>query len=154
HPDAKRSFATCVPKPSLGTRGTGGRRAPLSNIGRKASRLHPSVSKLRQRSEIKPVVRSPMDVLICGAGIAGLTLAFWLVRGEHRVTLVEKAPARRDEGYMIDFFGSGYDVAEKMGLLPELECVHYPISRFVFVNADGRERLSASYADFRRLFNG
>lgn len=58
-----------------------------------------------------------MNVLISGAGIAGLTLAFWLQRSAHELTVVEKSPSLRDEGYMIDFFGLGYDVSERMGLL-------------------------------------
>ncbi len=55
---------------------------------------------------------------------------------------------------MIDFFGSGYDVSEKMGLLPDLEKIHYPISRLGFVDETGRERFSIAYASFRRLFDG
>jgi 2-polyprenyl-6-methoxyphenol hydroxylase-like FAD-dependent oxidoreductase len=70
-----------------------------------------------------------MNVVISGGGIAGLTLAFWHLNGGHRVTVVEKSQALRNEGYMIDFFGSGYDVAGMMGLLPALEQIHYPIPR-------------------------
>jgi hypothetical protein len=33
---------------------------------------------------------------------------------------------------MIDFFGPGYAVAERMGLLSELESIHYRIERLVF----------------------
>jgi len=95
-----------------------------------------------------------MNVLVSGAGIAGLTVAFALVRDGHSVTLVEKSPRLRGEGYMIDFFGSGYDAAEQMGLLPELEAIHYPIPRFAFVDEQGREKFSVSYAHFRRLFGG
>jgi 2-polyprenyl-6-methoxyphenol hydroxylase-like FAD-dependent oxidoreductase len=32
-----------------------------------------------------------MDVLISGAGIAGPTLAWWLLQDGHKVTIVEKA---------------------------------------------------------------
>jgi 2-polyprenyl-6-methoxyphenol hydroxylase-like FAD-dependent oxidoreductase len=95
-----------------------------------------------------------MKVLISGAGIAGLTLAHWLRRSGHDVVLVEKSPSLRGEGYMIDFFGSGYDVAEKMGLLPDLETIHYPIPRMAFVDAKGREKFCVSYAAIRRLFDG
>lgn len=48
-----------------------------------------------------------------------MTLA--LCRGGHEVTVVEQSSSLRDEGCIIDFFGSGYDVAEQLGLLPELE---------------------------------
>ncbi len=46
-----------------------------------------------------------MNVLISGAGIAGLTLAFWLHRHGHEPFIVERSPRLREEGYMIDFFG-------------------------------------------------
>lgn len=95
-----------------------------------------------------------MKVLISGAGIAGLTLAFWLQRDGNAVTIVEKSPSLRDEGYMMDFFGSGYDVAAKMDVLHELANIHYPISRLTFLDVNGREKFSVAYTDFRRLFGG
>jgi 2-polyprenyl-6-methoxyphenol hydroxylase-like FAD-dependent oxidoreductase len=61
-----------------------------------------------------------VKVLIVGAGIAGPTLAFWLLRAGHQPTLVERAPELRRGGYLIDFWGAGFDVAERMGILPEL----------------------------------
>jgi 2-polyprenyl-6-methoxyphenol hydroxylase-like FAD-dependent oxidoreductase len=61
-----------------------------------------------------------MKVLIVGAGIAGPTLAYWLLRGGHDVTLVERTSELRRGGYLVDFWGAGFDVAERMGLVPEL----------------------------------
>ena len=61
-----------------------------------------------------------MHVLIVGAGIAGPTLAYWLKRAGHEVTLVERAPELRSGGYIVDFWGAGFDVAERMGIVPEL----------------------------------
>ena len=58
-----------------------------------------------------------MRILINGAGIAGLTLAYCLLRDNHDVIVAEKSPRLRDEGYMIDFFGAGYDAAESLGIL-------------------------------------
>ena len=55
-----------------------------------------------------------------------------------------KSPALRDEGYMIDFFGSGYDVSERMGILANLERIHYQIPRLTFVDASGSPRNSPS----------
>ena len=34
-------------------------------------------------------------------------------------TIVEKAPRLRTGGYIIDFWGAGFDIADRMGLLPE-----------------------------------
>jgi 2-polyprenyl-6-methoxyphenol hydroxylase-like FAD-dependent oxidoreductase len=59
-------------------------------------------------------------VLIVGAGIAGPTLAYWLLRAGHQPTLVERAPELRRGGYVIDFWGAGFDVAERMGIADEL----------------------------------
>lgn len=96
-----------------------------------------------------------MRVLICGAGIAGLTLAGLLQRQRHEVLVVERAPHLRDEGYMIDFSGSGYDASERLGLLPELERIHQPVARLTFVDARGRERASLPYPVLReRLLEG
>ena len=95
-----------------------------------------------------------MKILISGAGIAGLTLSFWLKLSGHDVTIIEKSPSLRDEGYMIDFFGSGYDVSEKMQLLKDLEKIHYPIARLAFLDANGREKFSIAYQSFRKLFKG
>ncbi len=38
---------------------------------------------------------------------------------------------------MIDFLGSGYDVAKRMGILPRLEEVQYPISKITDVDTNG-----------------
>ena len=94
-----------------------------------------------------------MHVLISGAGIAGLTMAFWLHRHGHEITIVEKSPSLCDAGYMIDFYGSGYDVAEKMNLLPDLEAIHYPIPHLAFIDEQGRERYSIRYTSFRSLLD-
>lgn len=91
-----------------------------------------------------------MRILVVGAGIAGLTLAGALRRRWNDVTLIERAPRLRDQGYMIDFFGSGFDVAERLGLLTELNTINYPIERLVFVDSDGRERFALPYPKLRK----
>ncbi|HEU4628951.1 MAG TPA: FAD-binding domain [Gemmatimonadaceae bacterium] len=77
-------------------------------------------------------------VLISGAGIAGPTLAYWLLQHGFTPTLVERAPALRTGGYMIDFWGVGYDVAERMGLLPTLRRDGYRLGEVRLVDAAGR----------------
>jgi 2-polyprenyl-6-methoxyphenol hydroxylase-like FAD-dependent oxidoreductase len=44
-------------------------------------------------------------VLSVGAGIAGPTLAYWLLRAGHQPTLVERAAELRPGGYLVDFWG-------------------------------------------------
>lgn len=77
-------------------------------------------------------------VLIVGAGIAGPTLAYWLLRRGFIPTLVERAPAPRTGGYMIDFWGVGYDVADRMALVPTLHDIGYHVHELRVVNAHGR----------------
>ena len=94
-----------------------------------------------------------MRAIICGAGIAGLTLAWWLRRDGWDVTLVEKAAGPREEGYMMDFFGSGYDVAERMGLLPELARVHTPIAELSYLDTTGRRTAGVRYTALARMLD-
>src|SRR5579871_1917392 len=61
-----------------------------------------------------------MRILISGAGIAGPTLAYWLAHFGFQPTIIEKSPKLRTGGYVIDFWGAGYDIAERMGIIPEL----------------------------------
>lgn len=80
---------------------------------------------------------SKCGVLISGAGIAGLTLAYWLHRYGFAVTVVEKAGAPRTGGYPIDVRGTAVEVVRRMGLLPSLRHAHIDSRRFTFLNADG-----------------
>lgn len=79
-----------------------------------------------------------MRVLIVGAGIAGPTLAYWLLRAGYQPTLVERAPKLRRGGYLIDFWGAGFDVAERMAIVPELRRRGYRLSEARAVASDGR----------------
>ncbi|NUW31802.1 FAD-dependent monooxygenase [Nonomuraea sp. SMC257] len=79
-----------------------------------------------------------MRALICGAGIAGLTLAWHLERAGWRVEVVERAPAFRDGGYMIDFYGPGQEVAARMGLAGRLEEARHPIDELSYLDRHGR----------------
>lgn len=79
-----------------------------------------------------------MRVLICGAGIAGPTLAFWLERFGHEPVLVERAPVPRQGGYVIDFWGTGFEVAWRMGLVPGLLQRGYRVQELREVDAKGR----------------
>ncbi|GAB7036560.1 MULTISPECIES: FAD-dependent oxidoreductase [Catenuloplanes] len=91
---------------------------------------------------------------ICGAGIAGLTLAWWLTRDGWTVTLVERAPGPRGEGYLMDFFGSGYDVAERMGLLPTLTDRASPVDELVHLSPSGRRTGGLRYAAMTGVLGG
>src|ERR1051325_8556030 len=79
-----------------------------------------------------------MRIIINGAGIAGPTLAYWLRKAGHEVLLVEAAPRLRTGGYVIDFGLVGYDIAEKMGLIPRLRELGHQVREARFVDRRGR----------------
>src|SRR6516165_4007778 len=95
-----------------------------------------------------------MNVLISGAGIAGPTLAFWFEKYGFAPTLVETAPALRASGYVIDFWGLGYDIAEKMGLLPDIARIGYHMQELRIVDDCGQRLSGFGIQVFRELTGG
>ena len=95
-----------------------------------------------------------MRVIINGAGIAGPTLAYWLRKAGHEVVLVEAAPQLRTGGYVIDFGLVGYDIAEKMGLIPRLRELSYQVRELRFVDREGRTSASMSLDALVHLTHG
>jgi 2-polyprenyl-6-methoxyphenol hydroxylase-like FAD-dependent oxidoreductase len=93
-------------------------------------------------------------VLICGAGISGPTLAFWLQAAGFRTTLVENAPALRTGGYVIDFWGLGYDIADRLGLASDIERVGYHMRELQIVNDRGKRVAGFGTSVFRELTGG
>lgn len=79
-----------------------------------------------------------MNILISGAGIAGLTLAYWLKKYGYNPTVIEKHPSLRNEGYMMDFFSSGFDVAEAMDIIGDIEAKDHNIKELIFLNAKSK----------------
>ncbi len=59
----------------------------------------------------------PLKILVCGGGIAGPALAYWLARSGHRVIVVERFPALRATGAQVDLRGQGIEAAKRMGLI-------------------------------------
>lgn len=55
-------------------------------------------------------------ILITGASVAGNTVAWWLARAGHEVTVAEHASGFRDGGQNIDVRGVGREVLRRMGL--------------------------------------
>ncbi len=94
------------------------------------------------------------SVLISGAGIAGPTLAFWLNAAGFKTTIVEQSPGLRDGGYVIDFWGLGYDIAERMGLASDLDRVGYRMREMRIVDARGERITGFGTRVFRELTGG
>jgi len=94
-----------------------------------------------------------VNILISGAGIAGVSLAFWLKKFGFNPTIIEISGKLREGGYAIDFMGAGYDVAEKMGILPALETVDMDISKLIFVDKNNKEKGSMNYRKIKKIMN-
>lgn len=79
-----------------------------------------------------------MRILISGAGVAGPTLAYWLAQFGFTLTIVEVAPCLLSGGYLLDFWGAGFDIAERMGILPEIRRKVYRLKRVKVVDENGK----------------
>jgi 2-polyprenyl-6-methoxyphenol hydroxylase-like FAD-dependent oxidoreductase len=93
-------------------------------------------------------------VLISGAGIAGPTLAYWLTAAGLKPTLIEHAPGLRTGGYVIDFWGLGFDIAERMGLVPDIDRIGYHMREMRIVDGDGERIASFGTSVLRDLAGG
>ncbi len=60
--------------------------------------------------------------------------------------MVERAPARRSSGYLVNLIGPGYDAAERLGLLPALSVHDLGLFTTVLVRADGRPKFTVPAA--------
>lgn len=92
-----------------------------------------------------------MKIAISGAGIAGPTLAHFLRRGGHTPTLIERAPALRTGGYIVDFWGVGYEVAERMGIIETVRTRGYQVDEVRLVADDGHTAGRLSTDVFHRM---
>ncbi len=95
-----------------------------------------------------------MRVLISGAGIAGPTLAYWLAHYGLEPTIVEKAPRLRTGGYIIDFWGLGFDIADRMNLLEEIQRNGYMVREVRIVDRTGRRIAGFPAEAFARVAQG
>lgn len=93
-------------------------------------------------------------VAICGAGIAGSTLAYWLSEYGYEPTLIEKAPSPRTGGYLIDFWGGGYQIAQRMGLGGELRSAGYYVEQLRLTDRRNRTVGGFSLDPLRRALGG
>ena len=94
------------------------------------------------------------SVLISGIGVAGPTLAYWLGKSGFRPTLIEHAPQLRTGGYVIDFWGLGYDIAERMELIEDINRIGYHASEMRIVDDRGKRVTGFGTKVFRELTNG
>jgi 2-polyprenyl-6-methoxyphenol hydroxylase-like FAD-dependent oxidoreductase len=93
-------------------------------------------------------------VLISGAGIGGPTLAYWLHAAGFEPTLVERAPRLRTGGYVIDFWGLGYEIAQRMGLTEAVHDVGYRMRELRIVDGHGKRSAGFGIDVFNELTGG
>jgi 2-polyprenyl-6-methoxyphenol hydroxylase-like FAD-dependent oxidoreductase len=75
-------------------------------------------------------------------------------RAGHDVTLIECAPAFRTGGYVIDFWGLGYRIAEKMGVEAPIRAAGYQVQSLRAVGANGRTQARLRVDAIRRATEG
>jgi len=100
------------------------------------------------------MIRTSLRVAISGAGVAGPALAYWLLRCGHQPTLIEQAPAFRTGGYMVNFWGPGYQVAQRMGIEGALREAGYRVQRLDAVDSQGQVGASIQIDTFESLASG
>jgi 2-polyprenyl-6-methoxyphenol hydroxylase-like FAD-dependent oxidoreductase len=95
-----------------------------------------------------------MKIGINGVGIAGPTLAYWLRHYGHEAVLFEKAERLRTEGFVVDFWGLGYNVAERVGIIEQLRAKATEMERLSFVDDSGTEVAHLDTTKVRDQWNG
>ena len=77
-------------------------------------------------------------ILISGGSIAGLTTAHWLARHGFHPTIVERAPGLRPGGNGVDLRDQAVDIAEHMGIMPQVRAAATDVQGTKFVDANDR----------------
>jgi 2-polyprenyl-6-methoxyphenol hydroxylase-like FAD-dependent oxidoreductase len=87
--------------------------------------------------------------LISGAGVAGLTAAYWLRRHGFTPTVVERAPSLLTGGYKIDVRGAAPQVLRRMGIHDAVVAAGTDMQGAVLVDASGNvvNRMSGDALD-------
>ncbi len=85
-------------------------------------------------------------MLISGAGVAGLTLAYWLGRYGFRPVVVERAAAPRDGGQAVDLRGAAIEVVNRMGILDVVRAARTGTRGMSYVDSTGKRLASLNAA--------
>ncbi|MYU14546.1 oxidoreductase [Streptomyces sp. SID8361] len=86
------------------------------------------------------IAKRSLRILVAGGGVAGQALAFWLTRGGHQVTVVERFPALRASGAQVDLRGQGIEAVERMGLLETVRSQLVDEVGVAFVDSRGKPK--------------
>jgi 2-polyprenyl-6-methoxyphenol hydroxylase-like FAD-dependent oxidoreductase len=91
-----------------------------------------------------------LRILISGAGVAGLALAYWLRRHGFVPTVVERSSGWRAGGHKIDVRGAAVDVIERMGILSDVERASVTMVGASWVDGAGKRLVSMDAAFFEQ----
>lgn len=76
------------------------------------------------------------EVLVSGASIAGLSIAYWMNKSGYKVTVVEVAPGPRMGGTAVDLQGDTIDVVKRMGMYEQVKASALNLETIIFKNND------------------
>src|SRR3982075_4129361 len=65
---------------------------------------------------MKLSLRQPLQILVVGAGVAGISIARGLLRDGHDVTVFEQRPDTRPGGGAVTIWSNGSTVLEQLGV--------------------------------------
>lgn len=85
-------------------------------------------------------------VLVAGAGVAGLSVAYWLTRHGFSVTVIERLPFVPAMGRNVHVREPGREVLRRMGLERDIAALGFDEPVNVFVDAEGRSIVRLSMA--------
>jgi 2-polyprenyl-6-methoxyphenol hydroxylase-like FAD-dependent oxidoreductase len=118
--------------------------------------LAPQATKQRFLASFTRPARfeTQMNVLISGAGPAGLTAAYWLRCYGYRPTIVERAPSLLVGGYKIDVRGAALQVLRQMGVHDAVVAAHTDMQGALLVDKEGNVVNRMSGDDFGHRVGG
>lgn len=90
--------------------------------------------------------------IIVGAGVAGLSAAWWLGKAGWQSIIIERAQSLRDGGHMMSLSGPGHETARRMDLLGLLAPVAHPGGESIYFDRRGRELLRLRHRELMRDF--
>ena len=126
--------------------------SPGRNAGRRhARRRHPGLQRSPRRVGFgdDERIRTHLRRRDRGSDARLLAGASWLLADARRAR-----PRLRTGGYVIDFWGLGYEIAERMGLLPEIDRVGYHVRELRVVDDRGRRVAGFGTGVFEELTGG
>src|SRR5271154_3803719 len=85
------------------------------------------------------MTKNDINVLVSGASVSGLSVAYWLSHYGFNVTVVERAPHLRPGGQAVDVRGPALEVAERMGVLGAIRERSTKLTGMSIVDSAGRE---------------